>query len=130
MLQSHIDAYYDLFLERVAEGRGLTVAEADERAQGQVWTGQQAFEQRLVDELGGMRETVARAKEMAGIPQERLVRVDILPKQTFLEKLISRGLDAVGAFPNPISAWQTQRALAERLADARPFAWAPFSIEN
>ena len=51
---------YDLFLSRVAAGRSMTTAEVDAVGQGRVWSGEQALEVGLVDELGGLREAVNR----------------------------------------------------------------------
>ncbi len=59
-------AIYDLFLKRVSEGRGLEIAEVDAVAQGRVWTGEQALQAHLVDELGGLQTAVEVALEKLG----------------------------------------------------------------
>ena len=59
---------YAQFKERVAEGRGLSEDEVEAVAQGRVWSGQDAVEQGLVDELGGLRAAIERAELDAGIP--------------------------------------------------------------
>ncbi len=59
---------YNQFKERVAEGRGLSEEEVEAVAQGRVWSGQDALEQGLVDELGGLRSAIERAELEAGIP--------------------------------------------------------------
>lgn len=69
-LESSVLETYGLFLERVAEGRSLSVEAVDEIAQGRVWTGRQALERGLVDELGGLHEAVARAKREIGIADD------------------------------------------------------------
>ena len=56
---------YDLFLKRVAEGRGMTVEEVDSIAQGRVWTGHQALGIKLVDRLGTLEDAVAEAAKLA-----------------------------------------------------------------
>ena len=58
--------FYDLFLQRVAEGRELDVAQVHEVAQGRVWTGVQALERGLVDELGGLHTAIDKVGELAG----------------------------------------------------------------
>jgi len=58
--------FYDRFLEVVADGRDLEREAVHEVAQGRVWTGEQALERRLVDELGGLDDAVAKAAELAG----------------------------------------------------------------
>ncbi|MBW2382843.1 MAG: signal peptide peptidase SppA [Deltaproteobacteria bacterium] len=62
-LQDLVLDTYSLFLERVADGRDMTLEEVDAVAQGRVWTGRQALEVGLVDELGGLRTAVDRVRE-------------------------------------------------------------------
>ena len=59
-----IEATYETFLDRVAQGRGFTLAQADSVAQGRVWSGVDAKRLGLVDELGGLDEAIAAAAEM------------------------------------------------------------------
>ena len=66
-LNAYIARGYNLFLERVAKGRRMKVAEVDSVAQGRVWTGSDAMKARLVDGLGGLDEAVGKAAELAGI---------------------------------------------------------------
>lgn len=58
---------YNLFKERVAQGRGMTLDEVEEIAQGRVWTGEEALENGLVDALGGLDEALEYAAEVAFI---------------------------------------------------------------
>lgn len=69
-----IDAIYDDFVGKVAQGRGRTVAEIDEVARGRVWTGSDAVGVGLVDELGGLRDAVRIARARAGLPADAPVR--------------------------------------------------------
>jgi protease-4 len=62
ILDREIEAIYRLFIERVAAGRKLDLQKVDAIAQGRVWTGEQALERGLIDELGGLSEAVLRAK--------------------------------------------------------------------
>lgn len=64
-LEHKVDQFYQTFLDRVAEGRGLKKEEIDAVGRGRVWTGQQALERRLVDHLGGIREALAAARAAA-----------------------------------------------------------------
>ena len=66
-LQSLVEETYALFIARVAEGRAMDALSVEAVAQGRVWTGTQALEAGLVDELGGLHEAVDRAKALAGI---------------------------------------------------------------
>ncbi|WP_222983245.1 signal peptide peptidase SppA [Flagellimonas meishanensis] len=67
VLQEGVDATYQTFLERVAEGRNMTLAEVDSLAQGRVWSGVDAKANGLVDELGNLEDAIAAAAEMAGM---------------------------------------------------------------
>ena len=58
---------YDEFKSRVAEGRGMTPAEVENVAQGRIWSGIDAVENGLVDELGGLNDALAKAAELAQI---------------------------------------------------------------
>ncbi len=67
LVRRQLDDTYRLFLERVAAGRRRTTAEIDRVGGGRVWTGQQAFDRGLVDELGSLDEAVRAAANAAGI---------------------------------------------------------------
>lgn len=62
-----IEATYETFLDRVAQGRGITMAQADSVAQGRVWSGVDAKRLGLVDELGGLDEAIEAAAKMVGL---------------------------------------------------------------
>jgi protease-4 len=91
-LQADVRRVYDLFLARVAEGRGLEVAAVDAVAEGRVWTGAQAAERRLVDRLGGLRAAVATAKERVGIAPEADVSLQVYPPPKPLAEQIREAL--------------------------------------
>ncbi len=87
-VQEQIDAVYETFLKRVADGRGMLIDDVHAIAQGRVWTGRQAKTLGLVDELGGMREAVAVAKERAGIDADQEVTLVPFPRpRSFFEVL-------------------------------------------
>ncbi len=73
-LAATIDAIYEDFVAKVAEGRGRSVAEIESAARGRVWTGRDALEVGLVDELGGLRHAVDIARERAGLAEDAPVR--------------------------------------------------------
>jgi protease-4 len=75
---------YDHFTTKVAQGRHLTKEEVEAIGKGRVWTGQQAQEIGLVDELGGLSEALKMAKERAGIADDESVRLVVWPKKTSL----------------------------------------------
>ena len=82
---------YDRFLTKAAEGRNMTKEEVDKVGKGRVWTGSQAKEIKLVDELGGLTKAIELAKSLAGIPADEKVRLAVWPKKISLfSSLFSR----------------------------------------
>ncbi len=75
MVEAEADLFYDDFVERVAQARGMSVDEVDAVARGRVWTGADAHERGLVDELGGLRTAVRRAKVLAGLDADAEVKL-------------------------------------------------------
>ncbi|WP_352421406.1 signal peptide peptidase SppA [Proteiniphilum sp.] len=73
MLQNMIERGYDLFLTRCAEGRGMSKDSLALYAEGRVWTGNQAKEIGLVDELGGIEKAIEIAAEMANLGKSYVV---------------------------------------------------------
>lgn len=77
--RSQMSDVYDDFTQRVADGRDLPLERVLEIARGRVWTGAQALELGLVDEIGGLRDAVAAAKELAGIAPETRINLRRFP---------------------------------------------------
>ncbi|MBK7335084.1 MAG: signal peptide peptidase SppA [Saprospirales bacterium] len=67
IMQADVNEIYETFLQRVAEGRGMTRDQVHEIAQGRVWTGEKALQLGLVDGLGGMEQALTTAASLAGI---------------------------------------------------------------
>lgn len=65
VMQREVENVYDIFLQHVADGRGMTTEQVDEIAQGRVWTGTAALQIGLVDELGGLEDAINAAAELA-----------------------------------------------------------------
>lgn len=80
-LAAFLDRIYDAFVEGVARGRELPEAEVREVAKGRVWTGQQAAEFRLVDQLGGFAQALALAKDAAGAAPDQPVELRPFPRR-------------------------------------------------
>ncbi len=81
--QAYIDDFYDVFLNRVAESRDMSIDDVRAAAAGRVWTGNEALENGLVDVLGEMNDAIAIAAEKAGIEE---YSVETFPKpKTFME---------------------------------------------
>ena len=69
MIRDSIVHIYQQFLERVADGREMTATEVNGIGGGRVWTGQQALENGLVDELGNVQTAIDRARHLAKLPE-------------------------------------------------------------
>jgi protease IV len=64
---------YDLFVARIAEGRKMEVERVKASAEGRIFGGREGRARGLVDELGGLREAIARARSLAGLPSDARV---------------------------------------------------------
>jgi protease-4 len=73
IMQKYIEKGYDLFLTRCAEGRGIPKDTLAQYAEGRVWTGNQALEIGLVDELGGIERAIEIAAELANLGKSYVV---------------------------------------------------------
>jgi protease IV len=73
-LAATIDAIYQDFVAKVAQGRSRPVAEIEGIARGRVWTGRDALDIGLVDEIGGLRDALRIARLRAGLPVDAPVR--------------------------------------------------------
>lgn len=124
-LNHQADVVYSDFLQKVATGRKLPLAQVQTLAKGRVWTGADAKNRGLVDELGGLWTAVADAKKLAGIAANESVGFEIYPKRTnFFAALAStltgtmagvrtmQGLAAIEELP-------VARALMSMMADSR-----------
>lgn len=74
-LRNALKRGYDRFTSIVAEGREMSVEEVHERARGRVWSGADALDLGLIDEVGGYRDALSKAAELAGIEDDVNVRV-------------------------------------------------------
>jgi len=76
-----IKTTYDIFLDRVTRSRRMSTAEVDEVGGGRVWTGKQALEHGLIDELGGLETALSRLRQEASLPRNTpLVEIPLAKK--------------------------------------------------
>ena len=89
IVRRQIAEIYDDFITKVAIGRPrLTKEEVDNLGRGRIWTGAQAKENGLVDELGGLSRALEIAQEKAGL-EKQAVDIVRLPKQTWVSQLVN-----------------------------------------
>lgn len=109
-VNAQADVVYADFTRKVAEGRKLALATVQTIARGRVWTGADAKERGLVDELGGFWTAVDDAKELAGIAPETRVAFKNYPTQRGFLATLSR---LAGESQASLSALQTLNALLQ-----------------
>lgn len=73
LMQKYIENGYQLFLKRVSEGRGLSLKQTAQLAEGRVWTGAQALKNGLADRTGSLQTALERAAQKAGIGEYNVV---------------------------------------------------------
>lgn len=78
IIQTEVNRVYQVFMERVANGRNLSIAQVDSIGQGRVWTGEQAVELGLVDRIGSLQTAIDAAAYKAELSDYELVEY---PKQ-------------------------------------------------
>ncbi len=114
VLREDVRRIYDLFVQRVAEGRGLETSEVDAVGRGRVFTGEQARDAGLVDVLGGLRDAVTEAKLLAGLDPDTDVLLMTYPPPRPLADQIAEALGLVRVAATP--ELPLPRGLARTLA--------------
>ena len=104
--EAEADLIYSDFVERVAAGRKLSTEAVDAVARGRIWTGADALERGLVDELGGFRTAVRRAKVLAGLDEDTDVRIVSYPGSSLLDLVRPRASSqpAAASLPDAVGA--------------------------
>src|ERR1700733_3919664 len=89
--QKMLQETYARFTQGVADGRKMKVEDVDKIGKGRIWSGSQAKDRGLVDELGGLDRAITIAKQLSGIPADRAVRIVRFPEEkTFFEILMEK----------------------------------------
>ena len=114
LFQLLINKTYDKFISNVATHRGIDKDEVDGIAQGQVWTGNEALENGLIDEIGNIDEAIAAAAELADLDEygEKYFEKELSPGEQMIVDLFGSAKQAgfnIGMFT-------TRKPAVERLA--------------
>ena len=123
-LTASLESFYKQFVEKAAQARRMPFAKVDAVAQGRVWTGRQAKEIGLVDELGGLDRAIAVAKQRARIPADSDVEVVVYPPRRNVYELIAESFqaeDRAGLALSALLPAQDRRELAFLTAPLRLF---------
>ncbi|MYD81354.1 MAG: signal peptide peptidase SppA [Gammaproteobacteria bacterium] len=107
LMQAMVDNSYQRFLNIVSEGRNMEVADVEAIAGGRIWTGEQALERNLIDQIGGIDAAFERAAELAGLSSWR-----VREYKDAEETLFSMFMSATG-WEAPISSPRLRRLVNE-----------------
>lgn len=88
-IRVQIRAFYRDFIHKVAMGRRKTDEEIEKIARGRIWSGAQAKEIGLVDELGGLNRAIELARKKAGIGESESIAIEVYPKRKSLLEALS-----------------------------------------
>ena len=125
IIQTQIREIYEDFIGKVAEGRGMTKEAVDEIGRGRIWTGKQAKEIGLVDELGGLSLALSIARKKAGLAR-RKVQLIRLPQQGAWEEWLAAFQAA--RLSRSLTNWKFP-TLAEAIIEHRTFLVMPYDIQ-
>ena len=126
IVRQQIAEIYDDFVMKVAEARDMTKEEVDHIARGRIWTGKQALENGLVDELGGLNLALSVAQKKAGL-EKRDVELVRLPRENWLTRWIAAYNSAKTLVSS--SNGRQRRSLLGLLQGHRTFLLTPYAIE-
>lgn len=107
LMQAMVDSSYQRFLNIVSEGRNMDIADVEAIASGRIWTGEQALERNLIDQIGGIDAAFERAAELAGLSSWR-----VREYKDAEESLLSMLMSATG-WEAPISSPRLRRLVDE-----------------
>jgi protease-4 len=138
-IEKSIHETYDQFIRGVAQGRGMTVEAVDKIGKGRVWSGAQAKEQGLVDELGGIDTAIRVAKQLAHISAGGRVQIVRFPEEkSFLQQFFEREremtsgqaeAEAISPYGLATGDFKSVDALVRRIAGRMDMVQARISYE-
>jgi len=115
LFQLVVNDGYDDFISSVAENRGMDKDDVDAIGQGQVWTGMDALNNGLVDELGGLDDAVAVAADLAGLDEEEFGIKNIEQELSPSEQMIIDLLGIAGTMGIDLSHWASRPSVVDRI---------------
>lgn len=133
-LQTWTDNLYQKFLKRVADGRGKTVDEIHEVAQGRVWTGLRALENGLVDQLGDLDDAIKLASDKAELENDyKVISYPTIKREPWEQLLYDLSKSNTAKLRTP----QIEDMVADKVKEMKPLlrykeplARLPFVVQN
>jgi protease-4 len=116
LLQLFVEDTYDDFISDVASNRGMEKSAIDQIAQGQVWTGIEALENGLVDELGSLDDAISIAGQLAGLDDGMFGTVIIETELSTTEQMIVEFLSVAARIGFDLSSWVRTPDFVNRIA--------------
>ena len=120
-MQDMMERGYDIFLQRVSAARKMPIETLMEISGGRVWTGKQALENGLVDELGGFQKALSKARELANLPMNAPLEFIEEPDSSLTAQLAEQA--------NPVATWQYWQEGITILSN-KTLMILPFSIKK
>ncbi|ABM03751.1 signal peptide peptidase SppA, 67K type [Psychromonas ingrahamii 37] len=138
IIQLGIENGYQQFLEVVAQGRNMTVAEVDKIAQGRVWTGVDAKSLGLIDELGNLQDAINTASRLASLQDYgvKIIQPVLSTKQHLINELLLGAVEIIpqslhinAALYQTLNAIESQTAILTRFNDPQGrYAYCPMCV--
>ena len=130
-IQTYMNNFYDVFIDRVAVTRKMPAGQVRKIAEGRIYTGRQAVDIGLIDELGGLKEAIASARELAGIPPSAEYRIVHYPRPGSLGEIfesfsgagVERAIQALAGAVNPAPTVSFDDQLAMFARTFQPLCW-------
>lgn len=122
-IRSWMEEIYQTFVKKAAEGRGMSFDELEAKAHGRIYTGAQAKDLKLIDEVGGLKSALALLKKELKIPVNEEVDVVLYPKPKSIWQSLAEG-GFFGASLPKLSA-ESLRQSIHSLETPSPWLLAP-----
>ena len=119
-------SFYRRWIEDIAKARSLSPAYVDDNARGRVWTGRQAVERGLVDEVGGFDEAVAAVKQAAALAPDAKLAFEHWPKEQTVMDILRSG--DLGRVAKAEAITWLQDAVTEAGAGSGSLLWQPIRL--
>lgn len=125
-LRAEVDALYAQFVSKVAKGRKLSPEAAEAAAQGRVWSGADAKELGLVDQLGDVEDAIRQARELGRRSPREVLDVEDVAAAPRARGLLARLVPQGTVWPEPLS----ELALAVTLGKERLLLYSPYFLST
>ncbi|MDR1225276.1 MAG: signal peptide peptidase SppA [Prevotellaceae bacterium] len=129
VIQKSVENVYGTFTKHVSDGRKMSVTQVDNIGQGRVWSGVDAKNIRLIDEFGGLNEAIAKAANISGVMDYKVVEYPKKKDQfaAIFELLGETGVKVMNA--NKLDVWDMEPLAGLRKQHGTVQARLPFVLE-